>query len=70
MQSAVDRNGAKGQKASPELFDLRRVNKLLRIKGICKYKPFYQNFQVLNSIAPKIIMKIKKIKWAKSSPNF
>lgn len=29
MQTAVDRNGAKGQKASPGLFDLWRVNKLL-----------------------------------------
>lgn len=46
-QSAVDRNGAKGQKASPGLFDLWRVNKLLRIKGGCECKLSFQSFQFL-----------------------
>jgi hypothetical protein len=32
MQSAVNRNGAKGQKTSPELYDPWRVNKLLKIR--------------------------------------
>lgn len=47
LQSAVDRHGAKGQKASPGLFDLWRVNKLLRTKGIYRYKSYYLIFQFL-----------------------
>lgn len=53
MWSAVDKNGAKGQKVSPGFFDLWRVNKLLRTKNIYEYKSYYHSFQFLTYYSSK-----------------